>query len=445
VSRKKEGLSLRSRGKKPLTSLNGIFMEQLQNAPKEFLIRRLTALISKKAPNAPTDFAAAFARHLATTPAEPFTWSDGSDEEVDIEVLLTVEDLMPVFEEAAKFTQEEIPQIVRETLTSTAKVILKSLKADWPAQRAHDQARMAQFSANLHARWGDAFETLRMMYTIAVEVGGSIAKGRGRAKRKAVLNDTIMHLHARACQIVLEIITLMENGLADGAMARWRTLHEITVVATLLVEHGEELAIRYRSHEAVEAKRAMDRYVLHHEQLGYAPLTKKEIEQTEKGYKDSLVRFGENFGSEYGWAAHHLKIKKPRLVDLEAAVGQAAMQSYYRMASYNVHAGATGIGFRLGLLDGEGTPIALAGASNAGFVDPAQNAAYDLVHMTSLLADGTTRFDRMIEWEILVLLRDEILRKLGKAQRDLERSHRAQVKWERAARRNKRRPDSFAR
>ncbi|WP_217430933.1 DUF5677 domain-containing protein [Sphingomonas bacterium] len=58
-----------------------------------------------------------------------------------------------------------------------------------------------------------------------------------------MLNDTMLHLHARACQVVFEIITLMENGLADGAMARWRTLHEITVVATILAEHGEELAV----------------------------------------------------------------------------------------------------------------------------------------------------------------------------------------------------------
>ena len=110
------------------------------------------------------------------------------------------------------------------------------------------------------------------------------------------------------------------------------------------------------------------------------------------------------------------------------------MQSYYRMASYNVHAGARGIDFRLGLLDGSGTPTAPGGASNAGFVDPARNTAYDLVFVTTLLSSGTTRFDRMLEWQILARLRNEFLRQLDKAQRALDRAHSAQLRRERTTR-----------
>lgn len=226
--------------------------------------------------------------------------------------------------------------------------------------------------------------------------------------------------------------------MADGAMARWRTLHEIVVVAELLVKHGEGLAVRYRAHEFVEAKRAMDRFVLHHEQLGYAPPSERDVVETEEDYKAVLKLYGDGFGSEYGWAAEHLKIKKPRMVDLEVASGQAAMQSYYRMASYNVHASSKGIAFRFGLLDGKGAPVMLAGAINAGFVEPARNAAFDLVHITCLLAHGTARFDRMVEWQILVQLRDGLLPKLERAHRDLERSHRAQTKLEQERRKSSR-------
>ena len=45
----------------------------------------------------------------------------------------------------------------------------------------------------------------------------------------------------RACQVTDEIICLLENGFADGAMARWRTLHEIAVVAVVISQHGENL------------------------------------------------------------------------------------------------------------------------------------------------------------------------------------------------------------
>lgn len=432
---KARGHSLKARGKQPISSLNKLFREQFRDAPKAFLIRSLTEVIREKAPGAPDEAVAALASHLATSPHLPFEWKDG-DDAPDIDLDLTSDDLMPAFDAALTFAKEELPDIIPKALASAAEVVVRSLKADWPAQRAHDNAVMADFTANLDTRWGGAFATLRMIYTIAVELGGSLARARrrSRAKRNLVLNDTIIHLHARACQVAMEIITLMEHGLADGAMARWRTLHEITVVATLLVEHGEELAVRYRAHSAVEAKRAMDRFVTSHAQLGYAAPSKRDIAATESEYRASLERFGDNFGSEYGWAARHLNLKKPRLVDLEVAVGKGAMQSEYRMASYNVHAGARGIDFRLGLLDGPGTPTALAGASNAGFVDPARNMACDLVHVTTLLSSGTARFDRMLEWQILLKLRSDLFGQLDKAQRALEQAHRAQLRRERAPR-----------
>lgn len=50
-----------------------------------------------------------------------------------------------------------------------------------------------------------------MMYTISVEIGGSFAaaRRRSRASRKPVLYDTMVHLHARACQVVFEIGALI--------------------------------------------------------------------------------------------------------------------------------------------------------------------------------------------------------------------------------------------
>jgi len=437
LPRTTKGLSLRARGKKPMSSFHSLLMEQISAAPRLYLIKRIEQLILEKAPKAPKAFIREYAKHIVTTPAETFEWTDEREDAADIELTLTAEEILPLIEEAEKFVENELPAILPKIVKSSAKVILKSLKADWSAQRAHDEARMIQFRENLLLRWQDAFDTLRMIYTISLEVGGEIVKSRrrSRSKKNRVLNDTLIRLHARACQVTFEVITLMENGLADGAMARWRTLHEIVVVAELLTKHGEELAVRYRAHELVEAKRAMDRFVLFHEQLGYAPPSKRDVVETEKDYKAVLELYGDRFGSEYGWAAEHLNIKKPRMVDLEAAAGQAAMQSYYRMASYNVHASSKGIAFRLGLLDSKESPVMLAGASNAGFVEPARNTAADIVHITCLLAHGTARFDRMVEWQILIQLRDDLFPKLDRAHRDLEKSHRAQEKIE--ARRRK--------
>ena len=66
--------------------------------------------------------------------------------------------------------------------------------------------------------------------------------------------DLLIKLHARACQITEEVICLLGGGFADGAMARWRSIHEISAVS-LIEEHGEGLAERYRLHEVVELRR----------------------------------------------------------------------------------------------------------------------------------------------------------------------------------------------
>jgi hypothetical protein len=341
---------------------------------------------------------------------------------------ITEEEVQSVIDEIEAFNRDELPDMVRNIVRDTSKVILRSLDKDWPEQKAYDQLRLDMFRHNLEDRWGAAFDILRMMYTISIEIGGEVAaRWRRPTKTQGALRHVLLHLHARACQVTTEIICLMENGFADGAMARWRTLHEIRVVASLIAEHGNDLAVRYLAHEAVEAKRAMDRFVMCHEALGYSPLSKREIKEIERDYVASLDTYGHNFGAQYGWASLHLGMKKPRFDDLEAAAGQIAMRSDYHMASYNVHATTKGIMFRLGLMDGDGI-TALAGASNAGFVDPAQNAAQALLEVTHLLLVRNGRFDELVQMEILVALRDRLQPALDRANRELERDHRSWLK-----------------
>lgn len=98
----------------------------------------------------PVNLVAALAEHLATNPTATFSWDRPDDVDIDIE--LTKDDLMPAFEAALKFASEELPEVIHKALASAAEVIVQSLRADWPAQREHDQMVMAGFSANPHDR-----------------------------------------------------------------------------------------------------------------------------------------------------------------------------------------------------------------------------------------------------------------------------------------------------
>ena len=44
----------------------------------------------------------------------------------------------------------------------------------------------------------------------------------------------MLHIHGRALQEFLEIITLMKNGFADGAYARWRSMYELSIIASFI-------------------------------------------------------------------------------------------------------------------------------------------------------------------------------------------------------------------
>lgn len=411
-------------GKSEVTGFHKLIMTELKALPTQLIRKKLVVLIEQKVPNAPEGLAPALADHVLMRTDEQFEFD--TENERDFEIEFTQADIETIEADVRAFAKTEFPLLVTKIIDDAARSILKHLHRDWPAQRQWELLTREGFSERLEERWGSSFDILRMMYTISREIGAIAERRRrrSRAKRSRVLNDTIMHLHARACQVVAEILCLMENGFADGAMARWRTLHEITVVAAVIAQFGDDLAVRYRAHEAIEAKRAMDRYQKTHAMLGFAPLAKKEITEIESGYIAALAKYGEKFGSEYGWAGHHLGLSKPRFIDLEEAAGQLKMRAYYGMASYNVHASPKGIAFRLGLLREPGLPTGLTGASNIGFIDPAQNAAFDLTFVTSLTL-RPKNLDDTIQLKILLLLREQIAAKLKAADRQFMKDHRA--------------------
>lgn len=415
-----------------MASLHAMLMEQLADVPRLFIERLIRRKVEESGAEAPGEFVRGLADHIWAGNDSPFEWNDRNNDDLDIDITIDAADIEAIIAEIDEFNRDRLPDVITNVSRKASGVILRSLEKDWPEQKAFEEAQMEVFRYNLEERWGDAFDALRMIYTVACELGDGAAKRqrRSRSTKQAAVRETLLRLHARACQVTAEIICLMANGYADGAMARWRTLHEITVVASVIAEHGNELAIRYLDHEAIEAKRAMDRFLVSHEALGYPAPSKREVQRIQRLYEKCLDMYGDNFGSQYGWAAHHLGLKKPRFDDLEEAAGKVAMRSHYQMASYNVHASTKGIAFRLGLLDGDGLSgtTVLAGASNAGFSDPAQNAAQCLTQITGLLFGSNWRFDHMIEMYVLLRLRDKLPGKLQKAERRLERDHRSYVR-----------------
>jgi Family of unknown function (DUF5677) len=205
-------------------------------------------------------------------------------------------------------------------------------------------------------------------------------------------------------------------------MARWRTLHEIAVVAAVIAQHGESIAERYLAHQAIESKKAMDRYLACHKLLGYKPLAIREQKKIQKNYDRAIALYGKPFKSDYGWAANHLKNPQPNFVHLEEAAGRAEMRSHYQMGNDNIHAGVKSMYVRLGLLDYEGL---LAGRSNVGLNEPGQSAAHTLTQLCALVCFSQPVFDDLVIGAMTETLMTEIPRSFSLVANQIRRADKA--------------------
>ncbi len=309
-----------------------------------------------------------------------------------------------------------MPKVIEQLARRVACQMLPDLKRRWPTERRIIRRRESLFRRRLATRWRRPLDLFRLLLIMCVELGASanIELTLSRAfKRRRHLVDVMRRLHARACQVAAEVLALLEAGFADGAMARWRTLHELAVTTAFIGMHGEKLAKRYVLHQAIESKRAADEYQRCSPLLGYDPLEPSELATIQEEFNIQIARFGKPFGEAYGWASDALKHPRPTFADIERAAKIHRMRSHYKFASYNVHANPRGAFFRLGLLPG--TPLLLAGPSNSGLPEPGQCAALSLAQVTTVFATLDATIDNLGALHAIDALVAEVAEAFGAA------------------------------
>ncbi len=310
----------------------------------------------------------------------------------------------------------EMPRILGTAINIGAKRTLKELKKDSVRILRENHEYQAGFESRLYVVWGRALDLLNILIIISLEAGASFnSQYRDEASaNNDYVFDALTRLHSRACQVAQEVLTLLRSGFADGAHARWRSLHEISVVSLIPSSQGNELAEKYLLHDIVECHKATESYQTNCEILGTKPLSRKELREREVNYDKLIEQYGRNFGEDYGWASEVIGKAKPSLRDIEDFAGLGHLRPYYKMSSHNVHASARGLFFRLGL-NPKSQPILLAGPSNAGLADPGHQAAISLTQITTSLLLQRTNIDTAVYCEILRTLVDEIGRAFIKA------------------------------
>lgn len=285
--------------------------------------------------------------------------------------------------------------------------------------------RKKEFENQIQMRWNDALDYLEQFIHINIELGEEAVRNREDALNsdEDYVFEALARLHARACQISNEVYKLLESGYADGAHARWRALHEVSIVAYFIKQEGEEMAKRFLDYRHLEDYYEAQNYQEYHKELGYDPLSEEKLEVLKQNRDELVNRYGTQFddnGYGYGWAAHYFDNNSASLGRLEEEVDLDHLNPFYKMASNNVHAGAKGTKHRLGLLDQDAQPL-LAGPTNYGLADPAQSTAISLSQVTTafLLLNPTGK--DLVRTRGLQQLVDEISTTFAEIQFQIER------------------------
>jgi hypothetical protein len=315
---------------------------------------------------------------------------------------------------------EAIPAMVE----SSAEVFLKELRRKLSSRVKAGVKDRRWFEKRRVKVWQKPFELFEFFLSVVIEVGAEFNDHyrETAAKEGDLVFEVLTRLHARACRIGSEVMALMRSGFADGAHARWRTLHEIAVVSIFISKHGKQVAERYLDHEIVESYKSAVQHQKHCEALRCPPIPQEEFEQIKIEYENAVKRYGSAFKTDYGWASSILRKERPFITDIEANVELEKWRPYYKMASRTVHANVKGITKSLGLPPGEGH-ILFAGASDIGFADPAHGAAISLLQITTTLLTSKPNVDALIRSSVLRTLEKEIGEEFLKTHELCERNY----------------------
>lgn len=229
-----------------LNPLQHLLETTIKQIPQLLLENRLTEKFKESGLTITQAAVRKAARHVLSGSEDSIRINGTSDGD-DVSIEITDEDIEYVVSGTERFHRERLEGVLREVSSDIANLVYKDLAKRWSVEHKAQKEDIEQFRGRLEHRWGKGLAKLRMLLTIVGEWAQGAHEHRQHTNggKLSRYDDVMLRLHVRACQVTHEVIVLLENGLADGAMARWRTLHEITIVAAIVARFGDEIAERY--------------------------------------------------------------------------------------------------------------------------------------------------------------------------------------------------------
>jgi hypothetical protein len=328
-------------------------------------------------------------------------------------IALTEEEIDRAVDDLESTHEPVVEGAVIRIVEEFAPQMLQTLYGSLPQALQEWHAAQRGFEERLYDRWKEGLDRLDMLVTMAHESGETYIEDLRRQSpdeedpADPVLLDVLAALHCRACRTAREIICLLKGGYADGAHARWRSLHELVVTAYFLLEHPKDTPQRYLDHIVVEQFRAARQYQQHCQTLGYDPCSPEEVAELTKKSDDAIAKYGPAFREDYGWAAEAMHNPRPNFSQIEESIDMAHWRPWFRLACRSVHAGSHGLHSSLGI-PGHSPEMLLAGASDAGLADPGHQMAISLTMVTVAFLTAHPNLDGLVACHCMLRVCDDI-------------------------------------
>ena len=338
-----------------------------------------------------------------------------------VEVYIQIEECFPIDKKLNKL----IEGLVLKSSLIFTKELMKILKRKSKEMLNFQRKYIEKFENRLYKKWKEPLDLLECLIKISSESGEEhknklieTTDNSNNFKREALIK-----LHARALQISNEILVLLKSGYADGANARWRSLHELAVISFFLLDNSNEVSKRYLEHAIIKKFKDAKDYRVYYKKLGYPPIERKEFNKIKREKEKLCIKHNDRFQEDYGWIPSSI-LSNRNFRALEEHVKLDKLHPFYNLSSNSVHGGAKGF-YRLGLMDNYQDKILLTGSSNYGLADPLQNTAVSLLHITICLLNVEPNFKSIIQMQVMNNYINEIGIKAVDVQRQIEKENSA--------------------
>ena len=132
---------------------------------------------------------------------------------------------------------EKLSEVIEESMPSIITMFEKQVKRESKKILKQNREDISKFKKRLNKTWKSAINQLEVFISFNLEYGVIVSDSYRQKNPNDIKFETLLRLHARSCQIACEILELIRAGFADGAMARWRSLYEISVLANFLEKY----------------------------------------------------------------------------------------------------------------------------------------------------------------------------------------------------------------